>query len=705
MNFFGNLKRLAFATAIAFFAMGATGQVSAATVSGQSFLQFTSISFSQTAGLFIGTSEVRAVDNTGLILSNDDGGAANGILIDDSGRVGINTADPSHQFSVDANTQVTGTLDVTSTVTLDSTLDVSGAMTASSIDASGIITAADLVVDADVDIGGNIDTVGAITATGAISAASFSGDGSSLTGLAAGATITDADSDTKIQSEESGDEDILRFDTAGSQRMTITETGLVAIGSVSPAAGTSFAVDGDTLLNGDLTVTDITANEIAGTLTTVTQANVTDIGTQTSADIDGGAIDGTAIGAGTAAAGNFTTLDATGDITGTIATASQQGINDIGTQSSADIDGGFIDGTPIGQTSASNAKFGIVTATTANFTTINGTINTAAQLTITSVGSMARVTATDVDATNINATNLTGTLQTAAQLNITSVGSMTRVTATNGDFTNVNGTLQTAAQPNVTSLGTITSLVATTADINGGSIDGATIGGSTAGAGNFTTLDATGDITGTLATASQTNITALGTITSLVATTADINGGSIDGATIGGSTAGAGNFTTLDATGSITGTLGTAAQGNITSLGTLTSLVADTADINGGTFDGVVGGTTPAAGTFTAVVGTSISVPWTEYSTNFSPSAGVLAMVATDELSASLNATLPVAPTTGEAFEIFDTGRTAGTYNIVIVPGSGNTINGSGDSIAIDYNRGRALCVANDADDYTCWLN
>jgi hypothetical protein len=39
----------------------------------------------------------------------------------------------------------------------------------------------------------------------------------------------------------------------------------------------------------------------------------------------------------------------------------------------------------------------------------------------------------------------------------------------------------------------------------------------------------------------------------------------------------------------------------ITTTGTLTSLVATTADINAGTFDGVVGGTTPAAGDFSAL--------------------------------------------------------------------------------------------------------
>ena len=41
---------------------------------------------------------------------------------------------------------------------------------------------------------------------------------------------------------------------------------------------------------------------------------------------------------------------------------------------------------------------------------------------------------------------------------------------------------------------------------------------------------------------------------------------------------------------------------SLTSVGTIASLVATTADINAGTFDGVVGGTTPAAGAFTTMV-------------------------------------------------------------------------------------------------------
>ena len=64
----------------------------------------------------------------------------------------------------------------------------------------------------------------------------------------------------------------------------------------------------------------------------------------------------------------------------------------------------------------------------------------------------------------------------------------------------------------------------------------------------------------------------------------DINSGTLDGVTIGGTTAGAGTFTTLTANTSITGTLATAAQANVTSLGTLTGLtIGGNLSVDGGT--------------------------------------------------------------------------------------------------------------------------
>ena len=125
----------------------------------------------------------------------------------------------------------------------------------------------------------------------------------------------------------------------------------------------------------------------------------------------------------------------------------------------------------------------------------------------------------------------------------------------------------------------IDALNADTADIDGGTIDGTTIGGSTAAAGTFTNLVANGNVdlgddaandtitatgrfdsnlvpstTGTrdLGTSSLewNNLYIDGTanIDSLVADTADINGGSIDNTTIGASTPSTGVFTTVTAT-------------------------------------------------------------------------------------------------------------------------------------------------------------
>jgi hypothetical protein len=182
-----------------------------------------------------------------------------------------------------------------------------------------------------------------------------------------------------------------------------------------------------------------------------------------------------------------------------------------------DIDGGNIDGTVIGAATPAAGTFTTAAATTGNITTVN---------------------ATTVDTTNIEVTNLKAKDGTASAAIADSTGVMT-----------------------------VASLVATTADINGGTIDGVTIGGSTPTAGTFTTTTATtGNITTVNATTVDTtnlevtslkakdgtaagsiaNSTGVVTFASSVLTTADINGGTIDGVTIGGAVAGA-----------ITGTTGT----------------------------------------------------------------------------------------------------------------------------------------------------
>ena len=196
---------------------------------------------------------------------------------------------------------------------------------------------------------------------------------------------------------------------------------------------------------------------------------------------------------------------------------------------------------------------GNITAGNVSATGIAGTLSTAAQTTITSVGTLGSLAVTgNITAGNVSATGIVGTLSTAAQTTITSVGTLTalsvtgNVTAGNVSATGVAGTLSTAAQTSITSVGTLTTL-AVTGNITSGNVSGT--------AGTFT------NVYGTIGTAAQTTITSVGTLGSL-AVTGNITAGNVS------------------ATG-VAGTLSTAAQTTITSVGTLGSL-AVTGNITAG---------------------------------------------------------------------------------------------------------------------------
>ena len=159
-----------------------------------------------------------------------------------------------------------------------------------------------------------------------------------------------------------------------------------------------------------------------------------------------------------------------------------------------------------------------------------------------------------------------------------------------GSITDSSGAI-TFGNENLVTTGTLGAGVATLAT-------GSTVGNLTLANGSIT--DSSGSITFV-----NENLVTTGTLGAGASTLGATTATTMDGV-IGSVTPAAGTFTTLTANTSITGTLATAAQGNITSLGTIASLVATTADINAGTFDGVVGGTTPAAGTFTTLIGTNV---------------------------------------------------------------------------------------------------
>ena len=197
---------------------------------------------------------------------------------------------------------------------------------------------------------------------------------------------------------------------------------------------------------------------------------------------------------------------------------------------------------------------------------------------ITNVGSMNCDSITVDDATvglnlqfsgntGLNKISLTDNLANA--LDITQDGnSYLKFVTTDNSEQIVFGQNWTANGRTCADLGTVT-----TADINGGNIDGTTIGANSAAAGSFTSVVATsltvsdgnitnvGDISldsisaddgssfsfGSNWTAATRTCADLGTVT-----TADINGGSIDGTTIGANSTAAGNFTTLATSSTLT---------------------------------------------------------------------------------------------------------------------------------------------------------
>ena len=155
-----------------------------------------------------------------------------------------------------------------------------------------------------------------------------------------------------------------------------------------------------------------------------------------------------------------------------------------------------------------------------------------------------------------NAANLSGTVlkSTIVTSSLTSVGTLTtlsisgnanigNVGAAAGVFTSVAGTLTTGAQPNITSVGTLATL-SVTGNITAGNVSATTFTGALSGA--ATTA-------GTVTTNAQPNITSVGSLASLSVT---------GNANIGNVGAGAGIYTTLSASGNVTG-------GNLVSTGSV----------------------------------------------------------------------------------------------------------------------------------------
>lgn len=300
-------------------------------------------------------------------------------------------------------------------------------------------------------------------------------------------------------------------------------------GAFATTANISGNVTAGNVAGGNL----VSANFFSGTLTTAAQPNITSVGTLTTLTVTGNISGGNiSTGGVITATGNITGGNLSGtNITGTLTTAAQTNITSVGTLISLDVTGNISGGNVAGGNLVS-----------ANFLT--GTLTTAAQPNITSVGTLTGLGVTgNVTAGNINGGNLvtanffTGTLTTAEQPNITSVGTLTSLAVTgNVTANNFIGNVIGNISGNITVPGSNTNVL-----FNDDGLANATAGftfnktnNSVAVTGNLSAGNISGGnlvtanfFAGTLTTAAQPNITSVGNLTSL-SVTGNVDGGNLN---------------------------------------------------------------------------------------------------------------------------------------------------------------------------------
>jgi hypothetical protein len=243
--------------------------------------------------------------------------------------------------------------------------------------------------------------------------------------------------------------------------------------------------------------------------------------------------------------------------------------------------GSLLTGLPAGYTNSNVASY--LPTYTGNITSGNASLGNAvtANFFIGSGNNLSNLQAANITGTVSSATTA-GTVTTAAQPNITSVGTLTSITAS-GDAT-IGG--------NLTVNGTTTTINATTlnvADLNITLANGATTAAAANGAGltvngaSATMLYISGTDTWDFNKPIVGNLTGLASSATVAASANAVAGANVSGEVTSAATANAvagANVSGQVANALVAGTVYTNAQPNITSVGTLTSLVVGNATSN-----------------------------------------------------------------------------------------------------------------------------
>jgi len=370
---------------------------------------------------------------------------------------------------------------------------ITGANVTGTVPAATIATTAGTVTTAAQP---NITSVGTLTALEVTGNANFTGSNVSL-GSNANVKITGGSVGQMLSTDGAGNLSWVPTGTATTAG-TVTTNAQPNINSVGVLTGLE--------VNGTVTAVNITAN------TGVFTGNGSGLS----------ALNGSNITTGTIAAARVATLNQnTTGYAATVTTAAQPNITSVGTLTGLEVNGTVTaanitantgiftgNGSGLSALAGANVTGTVPAATTA---TTAGTVTTAAQPNITSVGTLTSLAVTG----NANFTGPNVSLGSNANVKITG-GSTGHVLSTDGSgnlswvptgTATTAGTVTTNAQPNITSVGTLTSL-AVTGDVSAGNLStsgNASITGNVTTNANLVTDLIVGRTSGISITATGTN--------------------------------------------------------------------------------------------------------------------------------------------------------------------------------------------------------
>ena len=453
------------------------------------------------------------------------------------------------------NVNVSGVSTFAGAIDANGSLDVDGHTELDNLNVSGVSTFASLVdANAGLDVTGhteldNIQVTGIATVANVVLTKNTTGVGATIGGLNVGVVTYYGDG-----SQLTGIDATALKDSGGNVKVQAVTTGAVVTGLITATTGFSGDITGV-----GATFTDVTGTNVTGTLQTAAQPNVTSLGTIASlvastakvSDLTSGRV---------VTAGTTGELEDSSNLTfdGTNKLAVTGGL----TVSAGATFAGIVDGNAGANISGGEATFSSATVSdlTDNRVVLAGTsgaLEDSSKMTFD--GSTLAIVG---NATFTGNVSVAGTLTSEDKENIDSVGLVTartgvRITSGGIIVSSGVGTFTDAIDANggldVSGGSGLVASSAKVSDLTSGRVVVAGTSGELEDASTFTfsggTVTATnfsGNLTGELQTAAQPNVTSLGTIASLVASRAQVTG-------VGGfSVTGVSTFTgDIDANGNI----------------------------------------------------------------------------------------------------------------------------------------------------------